>query len=62
MYVYAANTALPIIYTLAFSGVTGIAATGLDSGANPLGQIIGGVILLVLNRVYYNKRAHLFVN
>ena len=33
-----------------------------DFGSQLIGQIIGPVIMVAINRTYYNNRADLFVN
>ena len=59
--VYALNAVLSLGYPLLASAVTGMALSELmDSSA--VGNIVGAVVMIFINKTYYDKRAHLFVN
>ncbi len=55
-----AGIVIPILYTVAVSNFVSVADV-VFSGQF-LGGIIGSIIMLVCNVIYFNKRSHLFVN
>lgn len=55
-YLFAA--AYNLLYPIVASAVTGLALSELLN----IGTVIGNVLMAVLNHLYYDKRAHLFVN
>ena len=59
-YLYIANVAIPLLYLLAASSVTGLSFTDLASGT--WGSLAGSVVMIFVNRTYYGKREALFVN
>ncbi len=65
---YAVNVGLQVLYTalacIVFAGVNANLATELLTENLPtlLGSVVGCVLGIALNRTYFNKRAHLFVN
>ena len=58
--VYIMSAAVSIVYILAVIANTPL--TMGDFGSQLIGQIIGPVIMVAINRTYYNNRADLFVN
>lgn len=55
---YGANLAFALLYPLMTAGVTSIPFGELFEVSN----LISGGVMIACNRVYYDKRAHLFVN
>ena len=56
-----ANIVIPIIYgVMASSAMSGFDTSSIWSST--AGSMVGSVILLVCNIIYFNKRKHLFVN
>lgn len=55
---YAANIALALIYPIMVAAVTGLSFGDLFD----VSTLISSGIMLVVNKIYYDKRAHLFVN
>ena len=51
-----------IFYTVGSLSIYGQYLSGSEVNGQTYGQIIGFVLLIVLNIVYFNKRKHLFVN
>lgn len=49
-------------YLLTVSAVTGVSITQLHSGGSFIGELIGTAIGIWLHKIYYDKRAELFVN
>ena len=49
-------------YFLLVSAVTGVSITQIRSGGGFVGELIGAVIGIWLHKIYYGKRAELFVN
>lgn len=56
--VYAVYAAVLLLYPLIVVGVTGLSFTDLWEPAS----LISSAVMLVVNKVYYDKRASLFVN
>lgn len=50
------------VYTLIISAVMGIPFTQIQSGASLIGELIGTGVNIWLHKIYYDKRAELFVN
>ena len=59
-YLYIANAAVPLLYLLAASSVTGISF--FDLASDSWGSLIGSIAMIFVNRTYYSKREALFVN
>lgn len=49
-------------YAVIISAVTGIAITEIQAGGSFIGELVVTAISVWLNKIYYNKRADLFVN
>ena len=62
LYLYAAGTALSIIYLLIFAAVLGLPLKLLFSVKGILPKLIALVIILFINKKYYDNRKELFVN
>jgi len=58
---YIANPVFNLIYLIALTAVLPASARG-DAEHNLIGSVLGGVVMLILNKVYFDKRKHLFVN
>ena len=58
---YGMNLVVPIVYLLIASSITGISMSEL-AGSSVWGSMIGSIIMIIANRIYYNKRSSLFVN
>ena len=59
--VYILNIVLTLFYAMAVAGALGISLTELlDSSF--VGQVIGSVVMIIVNGIYYSKRSHMFVN
>ena len=56
---YALDLAITLGYLMVVSGLTKIPVGDLMNSSVP-STIIASVVLIIVNRVYYNKRAHLF--
>lgn len=55
---YVAATAISLIYSVAVSSIVGASVADTSS----IGSLLGSVIMIVINYVYYRNRASLFVN
>ncbi len=60
IYLYIANLAIPLLYLLAASSITGISFTELIS--DPGASLAVSVAMMIINKIYYGKREALFVN
>ena len=56
--VYALNAIVPLIYIIGVSALTDV---DLDMSSN-VTSIITSIIMIFVNRVYFTKRSHLFIN
>lgn len=56
--IYGANAAYALVYPLLISTMTTLSFTELLD----IGSLIGSILGIVINKVYYDKRMHLFVN
>ncbi|MDD6049959.1 MAG: hypothetical protein PUC00_01605 [Clostridiales bacterium] len=56
--VYGANAAFVLVYPLLVSAMTTLSFMELLD----IGSLIGSILGIVINKVYYDKRMHLFVN
>ncbi|MBQ7007001.1 MAG: zinc-ribbon domain-containing protein, partial [Oscillospiraceae bacterium] len=57
---YSIVAAVPFIYTLVVAAITSQALTAYAVSA--ISSLVAGIVFLVLNIIYFNKRAHLFVD
>ena len=57
----AANILVPVLYMLLSSAVTGIPMASLLD-VNGLASLAGNVIMLIVNKIYFDRRKDLFVN
>lgn len=48
-------------YLFGVSSATGIRLAELNSGST-IGSVIAGIVMIIVNNIYYGKRGHLFVN
>lgn len=58
---YLANVVVSILYIIIVSGITELGFGDLMNGS-VAGSLIGSIAMAFINKVYYGKRAELFVN
>lgn len=58
---YIVGFVVAIAYSMAIASVLKVSISDVI-GSDMLGSIIGSVVMVAANKVYYGKRAHLFVN
>lgn len=58
---YAANLVLGIIYVVAASKITGLEISDM-ADSRTVASLVMSAVMVVVNAIYYKKRAHLFVN
>lgn len=59
--VYGLNAVLTLVYPLLASAVTGMELSELMDSST-ISSIVSSVVMIFVNKTYYNNRAHLFVN
>ena len=59
--VYGLNAVLTVAYPLLASAVTGMELSELMDSST-ISSIVSSVVMILINKTYYDKRAHLFVN
>lgn len=62
MILYAANALMAIIYSIAASSILSELSSDSGMDATVVTSIIVGVVMVVVNYIYFKKRSHLFVN
>ena len=59
---YIMSFAMGIIYAIVGASVIHVSVSTVLSGSSIIGSIVGTIVAVVINNIYYGKRAHLFVN
>ena len=56
--IYGAEIVVSVVYLIGVSLITGVNAISSDT----VSSIVTGIIMIIINRIYFRKRSHMFVN